>query len=82
LDICYQIEILKILKKIAKSCNLAIIMTIHDLNAAGFFCEKVICLNKGELAYYDKPSQVLTPEIIKKVFGVDAFYKNSLCFFS
>lgn len=70
LDICYQIEIMNLLRNLTKNLGLTIICAIHDLNLAVKYSDKVILLNQGKIEKIGKPREVLTEESIKKVFGV------------
>ena len=50
--------------------NLAVIMTIHDLNLASMFCDKLLMLKSGKVFAYGKTDNVLTEENIKTVYNV------------
>lgn len=45
---------------------------IHDLNIAAMYCDKIYVLKDGEIRAYGTPTQVLTTELIKEVYGVNA----------
>ena len=68
LDIKYQLQLMRIVKNL----NIEVIAAIHDLNIAAMYCDKIYVLKDGEIIKYGKPKDVLTKEIIKDVYEVDA----------
>ncbi|RLG60035.1 hypothetical protein DRN86_03315 [Candidatus Geothermarchaeota archaeon] len=70
LDLYYQMEILQMLKSITRNKKLVTIITLHDLQLASMYCDKLILLNKGVIEAAGKPEHVLTPENIAKVYNV------------
>ena len=59
-----------IIKEMGQKENLAVIMTIHDLNLASMFCDKLLMLKSGKVFAYGKTDNVLTEENIKTVYNV------------
>lgn len=49
LDIRYQIDLLRILRHLSKSRNVAVIMSIHELELAQKSADKVICVKDGRV---------------------------------
>tara|TARA_B100000686_G_scaffold77621_1_gene83695 strand:- start:236 stop:1033 length:798 start_codon:yes stop_codon:yes gene_type:complete len=70
LDIKYQIEILKILKKLNKEQQMTQVLAMHDLQLASRFCKRLILLDKGEIVHDGSPHEVLTEKLLGKVYGV------------
>lgn len=66
LDIRHQIDILQLLK----SLNTTIVMSIHDLNLAASYCDRIILLNQGKIIAQGLPEKVLTKELLEEVFEV------------
>lgn len=71
LDIHYQIKILKLLKQYQKKGK-TIIAVFHDINFAARFSDKLLILNR-ELVDFGKPEQVLSSELMEKVFQTSDF---------
>ncbi len=71
LDINYQIEIMELLKRLTRQEGLIVIAVIHDLNLAAHYCDRLILLHRGRVVTIGTPEQVLTPNNIKRTFGVD-----------
>ncbi|RKY31520.1 MAG: ABC transporter ATP-binding protein, partial [Candidatus Omnitrophota bacterium] len=59
-----------LLKSLAKKKNLIIIMVSHDLNLASRFSDKILILKEGKIYRVGLPEEVLTPQIIKEVYGI------------
>lgn len=64
LDIKYQIEIMRL----AKSLNIAVIASFHDLNLAAAMSDKLLMLHRGNLVAIGTPNEVVTQENIEAFF--------------
>ncbi len=69
LDLRHQLEIWQLLRSIAKEGKL-IIVAVHDFFAAQRFCEELVILNQGHCYATGKYTDIMTPSLLKKVFGV------------
>lgn len=72
LDMAHQLEVLQLLKKLNEEEKRTIVMVIHDLNHASRFSDKMIAMKKGKLRKEGTPNEVMTAEVLKDVFQVDA----------
>lgn len=72
LDITHQIMLMELVKKL----NVTVISAIHDLNIAAAYCDKIYVLKDGVLEGYGTPQEVLTPELIKRIYQVDSEVVN------
>jgi iron complex transport system ATP-binding protein len=70
LDIKYQIELVKLLKKLRADRNIALVMALHDINIALQF-EKVMLIKEGSVVGSGKPDEVLSRTVLKQAFDVD-----------
>lgn len=68
LDIKYQLQLMDIVKGL----NRTVISAIHDLNIAAMYCDWLYVMYRGEILAKGTPKDVLTPELIRKVYEVDA----------
>jgi iron complex transport system ATP-binding protein len=78
LDFRNRVLVLKILRDIAKE-GLAVVMSEHDPNLASLYSDKVLLMrNKGEIVQYGATQEVLTPDNIARVYGlnVEIFERN------
>jgi iron complex transport system ATP-binding protein len=69
LDIKYQIEIQRLLRKLQETKSISIIMALHDINAA-FQMEKVMLIKEGRLLGIGNPEKILTAGLLQEAFDV------------
>lgn len=68
LDIGYQMQIFDFVKHL----NATVLTAIHDLNIAALYCDRIYVLKNGRIFKTGTPEEVLTPEIIAEVYGIEA----------
>ncbi|TDC78365.1 ABC transporter ATP-binding protein [Streptomyces hainanensis] len=68
LDIRHQIRLLSLLRRTGTT----VLVVLHDLNLAAAACDRIGVLADGTLVAAGTPREVLTPELVRDVFGVDA----------
>ena len=76
LDIKYQIELVKLLKNLRETRNIAVIMALHDINMALQF-ENVMLIKDGNLIGFGRPDDVLSQGMLKQAFDVDVEVRRS-----
>lgn len=67
LDIRAQLELLAL----TRSLGVTVLAAIHDLNLASTYCDALVVLNHGHVVASGAPPEVLTPALVRDVFGVD-----------
>jgi len=73
LDIRYQLDVLALLS----SLDMTVITALHDLNLAARFCDRVVVLHGGGVRAAGPPAEVLTAELLRRVYEVDAVIETS-----
>jgi iron complex transport system ATP-binding protein len=76
LDIKYQIELVRLLRKLREEKNISIVMALHDINVALQF-EKVMLIENGKIIGSGSPGSELTREKLKQAFDVSIEVKRS-----
>jgi iron complex transport system ATP-binding protein len=71
LDVSHQVEILDLLVDLNSSQGTTIVMVLHDLNLAARYCDELVALADRRLFAAGEPSDVLTEETIRTVFGLE-----------
>ena len=71
LDLCHQLEVLELLKKLNKEDNVTIIMVLHDLNLASKYSDKLLAMKNGQIYKYGNPIDVLTKDMLRDCFKID-----------
>lgn len=72
LDIRHQLEVTKLLKRLSVDKGILIIMISHDINIAAKFADKVIMMYQGRIFDAGLPSEVITEENLRTVYGVES----------
>ena len=68
LDIGHQLAVLDLIRKLNRQTNMTVVAVFHDLNIASEYCDKIMVLDKGQVAEFGTPKEVLTSEMILKVY--------------
>ncbi|MEH1841264.1 MAG: ABC transporter ATP-binding protein [Nostoc sp.] len=71
LDINYQLQLLELLKELNQQ-GLTIITVLHELNLAARYSSRIALLKQGHIWEVGTPEEVLTPNAIAQVFGVES----------
>ena len=69
LDISHQLELMRLLKRLADSGK-GIITVMHDLPLAFDFSDEIAVIHNGSVAIKASPSDICTASVVKDVFGV------------
>jgi iron complex transport system ATP-binding protein len=77
LDIRHQLEILCMLRSLTQNEEHSVIVTMHDLNLASRFSDRLLMLKKGEIFACGTPKEVLTEENIRAVYGIESKVSDS-----
>ncbi|RVX43836.1 iron complex transport system ATP-binding protein [Nonomuraea polychroma] len=70
LDINHQVELLRLLRKLNAESGKTIVVVLHDLNLACRFSDHVIAMAEGAIVAEGAPTEVVTAELVEKVFGL------------
>lgn len=71
LDVRYQLDILRLVRRLNREFGLTVIMVLHDINQSLCYSDEVVALADGRIVAQGVPEQVVTPQLVKKVYGVD-----------
>jgi len=72
LDLKHQLEVLRLIKRVTKERGLVTIAALHDVNLALRFADEAALMKDGSIYAVGRPEEVLVPESIRDVYGVDA----------
>lgn len=72
LDLKYQLATLRLVRALAHEQNACVVCILHTLSLAAHYCDDILLLWNGEACKSGSPDDVITPETLKKVYGVDA----------
>ncbi len=70
LDLKHQVGVLELVRSLARESNLAVLMTLHDLNQAALYADRVALLQRGEIVAQGLPREVFGADLLSRVYGV------------
>jgi iron complex transport system ATP-binding protein len=85
LDMTHQIELLDFLFDLNRQFKRTIVMVLHDINLACRYADHLVAIHNKNVAVQGKPEDIVTPEMVKEIFHLDAmisadpFFGTPLC---
>lgn len=71
LDLRHQVEVMELVGDLNARDGTTILAVLHDLGLAAHFFPRLILLDRGRVVADGPPGEVLAPDRIREVFGVD-----------
>ena len=68
MDVKYQLQLMEIVKGL----NCTVLAAVHDLNIAALYFTHLYVMKDGKIVASGAPEEVLTPELIREVYEVEA----------
>ena len=72
LDVRHQFEVLDLVESLCESGDMTVVMVLHDLVHAANYADRVVVVDSGRIVADGAPSEVLTIDLMRTVFGVAA----------
>ncbi len=72
LDLQHQLEILDIIRTLTITKKITTIMILHHLDLAARYSDQLVVLNNGEFFTSGTPKDVLTSDMLRTVYGINA----------
>lgn len=72
LDMAHQLEVLQLLSRLNREEGRTVLMVLHDLNNASRYAHHMIAVAGGKVFAAGTPREVMTPELLREVFSVEA----------
>jgi len=73
LDINFQIETLGLARQLCRQHKLIVVVTLHDLNLASQYCDRLVLLSDGRIYCQGTPGMVINAQTIKDVYGAEVY---------
>jgi iron complex transport system ATP-binding protein len=70
LDVAHQVEVLDLLVDLNLAEGTTIVVVLHDLNLACRYADHLIAMRDGAIVAQGAPADVVTGEVIERVFGM------------
>jgi iron complex transport system ATP-binding protein len=71
LDLRHQVETMELLVDLNERDGTTVLAVLHDLTLAAHFFPRVLVLDRGRLVADGRAREVLSPLLVREVFGVD-----------
>jgi len=71
LDLTHQQEVLALIRRLNREEGRTIVTVLHDVNAAAWVSDYVVAMHAGEIVAQGSPGEVLKPEVLRRIFGVE-----------
>lgn len=72
LDISHQHEVLELVRELNREMGMTVVMVLHDLNQASAYSDSIVVVQAGEKVMCGTPNQVMTTDMIRQVYRMDA----------
>ena len=71
LDIRNKLEFLSILRQLVRKRELAVIMSLHELDLAQKFCDRIVCVGDGKIRAVGTPEEIFSGDVIRELYAVN-----------
>ncbi len=78
LDINNKLKLLGLLKELARSRNIAVIQTLHELDLAQRFSDKILCIKDHKSDRTGTPEEIFSGDYISLLYGIENGTFNSM----
>ncbi len=81
LDIRHKLELLNTLKKLVRGKNIAVLMSLHELELAERVSDRIVCIDGGKVGRVGTPEEIFSGGYISGLYGIDraCFCESSGC---
>ncbi|MEZ6005470.1 MAG: ABC transporter ATP-binding protein [Planctomycetota bacterium] len=77
LDLLHQLEVMEFARAFSHRPGNSGLIVLHDLGLAARYCDRLAVLHGGRLVAEGNPMDVLTPDLLRTVWGVEASIEHS-----
>lgn len=70
LDLYHQCQVIDAILAATREHGLISLMVVHDINLALRYADQVLVLHEGQLAAQGRPSEIITPDLLARVYQV------------
>ena len=74
LDIRHKLELLSILRNMAKEKKITVIMSLHEIDLAQKVSDKILCVKGEVISKYGTPEEIFQEKIIRDIYEIDNGY--------
>jgi iron complex transport system ATP-binding protein len=71
LDIRHKLEFLLLLRELAEKQNIAVLLSLHELDLAKRIPDRILCLKNGRVDREGTPEEIFRDDYIRRLFDVE-----------
>jgi iron complex transport system ATP-binding protein len=71
LDIKHKLDFLTLLRELVLSRDLAVILSLHELDLAQRYADRILCVRDGRVDRLGTPEEIFTEGYIEELYGVE-----------
>jgi iron complex transport system ATP-binding protein len=75
LDVAYQVQLLRLVRALRDEKKTSVVATLHDLNLAAAYADRIVLLSKGVVTAAGAPQEVLVEKTLQEVFGAEVIVR-------
>ncbi len=76
LDINYQIELMRLIRRITRERRIATLVVSHEINLLSSYSDRILLMSGGRIHRQGAVAEVITPSSLKQLFHLDFFVKQ------
>lgn len=77
LDIKYKLELLTILRRLAKEKGITVLLSLHEIDLAQKISDKVICVSGDVIRHFGTPEEIFREAIIRDLYRLEGGTYNT-----
>jgi len=70
LDVRYQVQILRLVRRLNREFGTTVVMVLHDMNQAVQYSDEIVGLKDGKICGHGRPEEIVTEDFIEEVYGI------------
>lgn len=71
LDIRHAVAIMRLIQKAARDFGKTILVVLHDINIAAAWCDRIMVMKNGRLAYLGTPDAIMRGDLLSAVYDTE-----------
>ena len=71
LDIRNKLEFLNIMGRLVRERDLAVVMSLHELDLAQKFCDRIVCVGDGIIRAVGTPEEIFAGDVIRELYALE-----------
>lgn len=78
LDVRHKLELLSILRSMAKEKQITVIMSLHEIDLAEKISDKIMCVKGDTISHFGEPESLFDETVIRNLYEIDNGYFDPL----